>query len=1380
LVKEEKEGAESNHYESFSKTSADCKVDGDNNIFLDIEYCDDHMVFDYTDFDSFDSFEGRLDRVIDYDLDPKYRTVCSRYTTEYDYISECPVASQSSEIKYTFNKCFWSVGLNYEPNFSLSTGIFVDPSSTGGFGDDIINKETQAWIRKMHNKIGHSPKLIKILSDGGFNKQCLDYAEKVRNECDQCKKWNNLSRRYSSAGLSQYASYPLEKIQVDILWISVHGEKYKKRVISLLDLFSRYSVLYYVGDDNLSSDFAVTKGLHYFMSYCDYAPQEVYFDPGPEGKNTAFLEACSFYNIICHLGARKNAARQGKVERLNGEIKKIISKLIDQPQFVCLGPQDVLHVVMSAMNDIPVLNSSYSPRFLLRGQDSFRKPVGELVYPDDINYEPKLTEWNLEREKARQLAIAEVSKENSLTVLKRAFKHNIVSQPKDGFQLGDLVVLRRNGVWSDIGTIVGLVSPSNCAVKSNNSNRVINQNINDLRLVSGREIAGMNIDEETLKLNRHRYGLHKGTNKKLPKATERNGVSMIDNDESDLLDSRPKPIPHKNVPRNERIPNSIFENQRNTLDSADSDSEDDDWNASRGLYQSSNHFKSNKSILEQAVEQSGKNLDDVVLDETQTLYGPNIFLDKKANKRVQKSNRLLYAGINNNIFAFNSVAPDNVDVLSGTHVFDEQDEISDEDLVPINLFHTEKHEYVQLKNLTAMLRTEFSKNNSKNMITPQANGDIYNEVCKCLALPESQRRNIRGQGMRVYTNRSTWPKQFKNSSMYIFGPNKNLCEVMDEELNPKSKDFIVQIMWLESEQIAPDDKTSVENLFPISQRTKGAIELSRAFIVKNGLERVFESAIKDELDSIITKFGAFDLSSDEIELENEEDNNIVDSRFVLTLKFNSSGELIKPKARLCARGFKDQRDFSATRIRTDTASDISLFCFLQYSVQHQYESLTVDLKNAFLQSSEEFFTDRVILILPDEAAKILGRSRVRLIKPIYGLKDAPICWQKSLFKTFRKIGLVQSKIDPACWIYIEDRELRKRYIQTADAETVSEEVETSMVSAEASAAVLTHVDDLFISGKDKILKYIRDAILENFVGAETSTNRFCGRDLCRVVDEETGYFSWHISQKEYIQALCLIKPEDIAEYQRVSKLPYYKYCKNIGNPYKAAAGRILWLTKTRPDISYLAHIVSSVADSPFCDETTNIINDAIIQIKNRPMVVIKLRYIKNPRVAVLSDSAIGVWSKDGRRNNHVGVLIVLLGEDGVCSPLAWSSKKMKRVCSSSTGGEILGVRYGISLGLYVLSVLKSYNIPSYNKIFLYCDSRNVVVRSSGILKAPEERNLRADFVILAQLIENNQVSIEHLCGLLNLSDALTKSTTKVMSLLLKFLDNGILVLTQER
>lgn len=116
----------------------------------------------------------------------------------------------------------------------------------------------------------------------------------------------------------------------------------------------------------------------------------------------------------------------------------------------------------------------------------------------------------------------------------------------------------------------------------------------------------------------------------------------------------------------------------------------------------------------------------------------------------------------------------------------------------------------------------------------------------------------------------------------------------------------------------------------------------------------------------------------------------IDSRWIFKIIQDTDGQIIRHKARLCARGFlqrygMDYCDTFAPVVRYD-----SIRVLLALAMQQDFEMLQFDVRTAFLYGELE---ETIHMAVPEGLeTPNSGEKICKLNKSLYGLKQSPRCW----------------------------------------------------------------------------------------------------------------------------------------------------------------------------------------------------------------------------------------------------------------------------------------------------------------------------------------------------------------------------------------------------
>jgi hypothetical protein len=137
--------------------------------------------------------------------------------------------------------------------------------------------------------------------------------------------------------------------------------------------------------------------------------------------------------------------------------------------------------------------------------------------------------------------------------------------------------------------------------------------------------------------------------------------------------------------------------------------------------------------------------------------------------------------------------------------------------------------------------------------------------------------------------------------------------------------------------------------------------------------------------------------------------NIIPCHYVLVTKHGPSGEKLKLCARLVANGQRQQYRLDYSEMFAPTSSMSTIRTVLTVAAQRDWEIDQVDIKSAYLHAKVKeviYMRPPPGYLRPEDKGKVL-----KLLRSLYGLKQAGFEWSEELVKVFLEIGFTRSQVD---------------------------------------------------------------------------------------------------------------------------------------------------------------------------------------------------------------------------------------------------------------------------------------------------------------------------------------------------------------------------------
>ncbi|CAA7399927.1 unnamed protein product [Spirodela intermedia] len=319
----------------------------------------------------------------------------------------------------------------------------------------------------------------------------------------------------------------------------------------------------------------------------------------------------------------------------------------------------------------------------------------------------------------------------------------------------------------------------------------------------------------------------------------------------------------------------------------------------------------------------------------------------------------------------------------------------------------------------------------------------------------------------------------------------------------------------------------------------------------------------------------------------------------------------------------------------------------------------------------------------------------KLKKFFYGLKQSPRTWFGRFIVAMKKLNYKQSN---------PDHTLNFKHS-----------------SSRGVTVLLVYVDDIIITGNDEgEIQNLSNCLAQEFdVKTLGRLKYFLGIE---VAYSSKGIF---ISQQKYITDLLAETGKSGCKPANTPIDPNQKLCmadeENSINRemYQRLIGRPLYLTHTRPDISYQVSILSQFTHQP---------KECHLHAAYRV-----LHYLK------------GTPTKG-----------VLFKRSGKQPPVILLLKKQNVVARSRAEAEIRALAQGICELLWVKNLLDELQIPLFSPLTIYCDNKSAINLVHNPVQHNRTKHVEIDRHFIKEKLEANVICISYIPTNKQLADMLTK------------------------
>ena len=391
-----------------------------------------------------------------------------------------------------------------------------------------------------------------------------------------------------------------------------------------------------------------------------------------------------------------------------------------------------------------------------------------------------------------------------------------------------------------------------------------------------------------------------------------------------------------------------------------------------------------------------------------------------------------------------------------------------------------------------------------------------------------------------------------------------------------------------------------------------------------------------------------------------------------TKKHHADGTLERYKSRLVARGFTQSYGIDYFETFAPVAKMETARLLLALAAHFQWVIRQFDVKNAFLHGD---LTEEVYMQHPPRYSLGPPGTVCRLRKSLYGLKQSPRMWFGRFSSVMKAEGYVHSNGD------------------------------SSLFVRHCLAGVSIHVvyvDDILITGSNVMeASRLSAALAHAFkIKALGPLQYFLGLE---VAYSPRGIF---VSQQHYtVDLLKLTGMTDCAPV-RTHIDPNVKLGDGGDSPpvnhyqYQQLVGKLIYLTQTRPDISFVVHLLSQFMHAP---------HEIHRQAAHRVLAYLKGCPGKGLLFPRSADETVKVYTDV----DFAGSIVDCRSTTGYCtfvfgSLVIWKSSKQDRVSRSSAEVEYRPLADGASEAQWLHGVLSDLRVRYLGPIHFFCDNKSTI------------------------------------------------------------------------
>ena len=299
--------------------------------------------------------------------------------------------------------------------------------------------------------------------------------------------------------------------------------------------------------------------------------------------------------------------------------------------------------------------------------------------------------------------------------------------------------------------------------------------------------------------------------------------------------------------------------------------------------------------------------------------------------------------------------------------------------------------------------------------------------------------------------------------------------------------------------------------------------------------------------------------------------------------------------------------------------------------------------------------------------------------------------------------------------------------------------------------LLVYVDDLILAGNDnKVCEAFKNFLDRKFGIKNLGQLKYIlGIEVARGKD---GLF---LSQRKY--ALNIIKECGLLGARPV-EFPMEENHKlalangrllNDPGMYRRLVGRLIYLTVTRPDLTYAVHVLSQFMQSPR-EEHLDAAYRVVRYLKKGPGQGIVLKADNDLQLYCYSDSD---WASCPLTRRSISGCCVKLGT----SPISWRCKKQGTISRSSAEAEYRSMAMAASELTWLKSLLASLGVLHDKPMKLYCDNKAALHIAANPVFHERTKHIEIDCHFVREKVQSGEIMTTYLPSKLQVADMFTKA-----------------------
>jgi len=452
----------------------------------------------------------------------------------------------------------------------------------------------------------------------------------------------------------------------------------------------------------------------------------------------------------------------------------------------------------------------------------------------------------------------------------------------------------------------------------------------------------------------------------------------------------------------------------------------------------------------------------------------------------------------------------------------------------------------------------------------------------------------------------------------------------------------------------------------------------------------------------------------------------IHSKWVFVKKY-TDGVLDKYRARLVACGCSQRwgvdydRTFAPTARLTSYRVLLAIAAHLNLNLNH------LDITTAFLWGKLQD-NEQIYMRLPEPHKG----SVVRLIKSIYGLKQASRRWNQKMDSVMKAFGFGKTNYADACMYY--------------------------MTKGDAMLLIIVHVDDKVVAWRgEDLYEAFKAHCSKHYVMKDLGPLEFAlGMRVTRDRSARSISLDQEAATREILSSMNMmdcrsVKTPQVAK-QYLQPQPHEVIDTTMAKvPYRTCVGKLQYLCQgTRPDIANATRELGRFANNPN-QEHWKAAKHLLRYL--RGTLNYKLTFSGALQLRPFCDAD---FANSADRKSVSG-MVVMLGS----APVSWSSKKQSTVSCSSTEAEYNSLSETAREVVWLRLLLKEMGEQQEGPTTVFEDNQQTIVWAQDPKHHGRNKHLDVKLHYIREQVARKTLAVEYVSTQNQLADVMTKPLGRV-------------------